>query len=76
MIRLINVSKTYPNGVRALRDITLRIKKGEFLFLVGPSGAGKSTLIRLLFREEKPTYGHLLISGKNINRLRKSQIPY
>ncbi|NLO89863.1 MAG: cell division ATP-binding protein FtsE [Clostridia bacterium] len=75
MIKLLNVTKVYPNGVRALQDITLTIEKGEFVFLVGPSGAGKSTLIKLLFREESPTYGHVLIAGKNIARLRKSQIP-
>jgi len=75
MIKLLNVSKIYPNGVRALQDISLTIEKGEFVFLVGPSGAGKSTLIKLLFREEKPTYGQILIAGKNIARLKKSQVP-
>jgi len=75
MIRLLNVSKIYPNGVRALKDVSLTIKKGEFVFLVGPSGAGKSTLIRLLFKEEQPTYGQILIAGRNIARLKKSQIP-
>lgn len=75
MIKLLNVSKIYPNGVKALQDVSITIEKGEFVFLVGPSGAGKSTLIKLLFREEKPTYGQVLIAGKNIARLKKSQVP-
>ena len=74
MIKLINVTKVYPNGVKALSDISLTINMGEFVFLVGSSGAGKSTLIRLLFREEVPTSGYLMIAGKNINRL-KIEIP-
>ncbi len=76
MINLINVSMNYPNGTRGLIDVTLRIKKGEFVFLVGPSGAGKSTLTKLIFREEKPTRGQLLINGKNIARLRPREIPF
>jgi len=75
MIRLLNVSKIFPNGVKALSDVSLRIKKGEFVFLVGSSGAGKSTLVRLLFREEVPTYGQIMIAGRNINRLKRSEIP-
>ena len=75
MIRLLNVSKIYPNGVKAVYDISLVLEKGEFVFLIGPSGAGKSTLIRLLFREEEPTYGQILVAGKNIARLKNSQVP-
>lgn len=75
MIRLLNVSKVFPNGVRALSDVSLTIKKGEFVFLVGSSGAGKSTLVRLLFREEVPSSGHVLIAGKNISRLKRNEIP-
>lgn len=75
MIRLLNVTKVFPNGVKALSDVSLRIKKGEFVFLVGSSGAGKSTLVRLLFREEVPTSGQIMIAGRNINRLKKSEIP-
>jgi cell division transport system ATP-binding protein len=69
MIQLYHVSKTYPPNYRALTDINLQIKGGEFVFLAGPSGAGKSTLLRLLFREEEPTEGQILIDGKNVTRL-------
>lgn len=75
MIKLINVFKAYPNGVKALSDVSLTIKKGEFIFLVGSSGAGKSTLIRLLSREEVPSSGYIMVAGKNINRLKRSEIP-
>ena len=75
MIHFYNVSKTYNNGVKALLDVTLRIKKGEFLFLVGPSGAGKSTLIKLIYREELPTRGQVMFNGKNILRLRSGEVP-
>ena len=75
MIKLLSVSKVYPNGVKALGDISLTINKGEFIFLVGSSGAGKSTLIRLLFREELPSAGYIMIGGKNISRLKRKEIP-
>ena len=74
MIRLQNVCKNY-GGSPALSNINLHIGLGEFAFLVGPSGAGKSTLMRLLYREEVPTSGNVLISGVNLNRLSKGQIP-
>ncbi len=76
LISLRNVSKVYPNGVAALRGVELEISKGEFTFLVGPSGAGKSTLLRLLFREEVPTSGVVMVNGHDVGRMRRKQIPY
>lgn len=76
MIQFTNVSKIYPNGARALVDINLKIDNGEFVFLVGPSGAGKSTLIRLLYREEVPTRGQVLINGKNLLRMKEREVPH
>ncbi len=76
MIQLYNVSKIYPNGVKALNDVTLHIRKGEFVFLVGPSGAGKSTLTKLLCREELPSRGQVIINGRNLARMKNREIPY
>jgi cell division transport system ATP-binding protein len=74
VIRLQNVNKDYV-GRPALANINLQIGLGEFAFLVGPSGAGKSTLMRLLYREEVPTSGKVLIGGVDITRLEPRQIP-
>ncbi|MBI4860765.1 MAG: cell division ATP-binding protein FtsE [Candidatus Riflebacteria bacterium] len=76
MIQMYNVTKTYSSGVEALRGINLGIKKGEFVYLVGPSGAGKTTLMRLIYRDELPTSGHVVIDGRNIERLHESRVPY
>ncbi|PZN09444.1 MULTISPECIES: cell division ATP-binding protein FtsE [Thermaerobacter] len=76
MIEFINVSKVYPNGVTALEDVSLHVERGEFVFLVGPSGAGKSTLVRLIYREETPTQGVVMVDGLNVGRLRRRDVPF
>ncbi|MCG0275291.1 MAG: cell division ATP-binding protein FtsE [Thermosediminibacteraceae bacterium] len=76
MIEMIGVSKVYPGGCIALKDINVKIEKGEFVFLVGPTGAGKSTFLKLIFREELPTRGQIFIGGKNITRLKPKEVPY
>ncbi len=75
LIKLDDVSKRYPNGTYALRDVDLRIDPGDFVFLVGSSGAGKSTLIRLLIREELPTTGRVIVDGDDVARMPRSRIP-
>jgi cell division transport system ATP-binding protein len=72
---MIDVWKTYPNGVMALNGIDVRIEKGEFVYVVGPSGAGKSTFIKCMFREEKPTKGSIIINGTNLVKVKERQIP-
>ena len=74
MIESSHLSKVYSRGVYALRDLTLTVDKGEFLFLTGPSGAGKSTLLRLLLREEVPTEGILKVGGRNLGDLSARQV--
>ena len=69
-----NVYKTYPNGVGAIYDLNLSIKKGDFVFIIGGSGSGKSTLIKMLYREEKPSRGEIVIGGVNVSRLRNSRV--
>ena len=75
MITLEDVSKRYPNGTYALRDIDLQIDGGDFVFIVGSSGAGKSTLNRLLIREELPSTGHVVVDGQDVARLKRSRVP-
>lgn len=76
MIHMFNVSKFYPTGARALTDVTTRIEKGEFVFLVGPSGAGKSTFMKLITKQETPSRGQIMFNSKNISRLKPKEIPY
>lgn len=75
MIEFDNLSKRYEGGFEALRNISFQMESGEMAFLTGRSGAGKSTLLKLLMLMERPTSGNLLINGKNLNQLRKAQIP-
>lgn len=76
MIKFINVSKEYKNGVKALFNVNLSIKKGEFVFLVGSSGAGKSTLIKLILKEEDPTEGKIYLNDKDITKVKNRKVPY
>jgi cell division transport system ATP-binding protein len=69
-----HVSKTYARGVYALRDLSIRVEKGDFVFLTGPSGAGKSTLLRLLLRQDVPTEGQLMVGGRNLSTLTPRQV--
>ena len=76
MIYFKNVSKVYDNGSVALDHANVHIKKGEFVFVVGASGAGKSTFIKLLDHEELPTEGSVIVNGIEVNKLKKSRVPY
>ena len=74
MIEARSISKMYGRGVYALRNLSLRIDKGEFVFLTGPSGAGKSTLLRLLLRQDVPSEGELIVGGRNLSELTAGQV--
>ena len=74
LINIAGVRKTYKNGVTAIFDLDLKIKKGDFVFVIGGSGSGKSTLIKMLYREEKPSEGKIVVGGIDVARLRNSKV--
>lgn len=76
MIEMQHVYKLYPNGVKALSDLSLTVNKGEFVFVVGQSGAGKSTLIKMLIREIVPDKGVLKVNGRDLMRMKRREVPY
>lgn len=75
MIKMKNVYKKYNNGITALNNLSVEIDQGEFIYVVGPSGAGKSTFIKLIYREEAPTKGEVLVGDYNIGKLKQREIP-
>ena len=76
MIRFLDIQKSYDNGTKALKGVSMRIDDGEFAFLVGPSGSGKSTIIKLITGEEQASGGRIMVNGYNMNSIRPNQIPY
>mgnify|MGYP001306810177 CR=1 FL=1 len=76
MIKFDKVAKRYPNGHVGLHELSVHVRRGEFLFVTGHSGAGKSTMMRLLLAMERPTAGKLLLAGQDLGRIRNSQIPF
>ena len=76
MIHFYNVTKAYPGGQLALKDVSFELQRGEFAFLTGPSGAGKTTLLKLIFREEVPSAGQIIVNGRNVSSIPRSKVPY
>ncbi|MDP4092839.1 MAG: cell division ATP-binding protein FtsE [Bacillota bacterium] len=75
MIEFKNVVKKYPNGTLALKDINIKVEKGEFAFIIGSSGSGKSTLIKLILKEEDPTEGDVHVNGYHVSSLTRNVVP-
>ena len=73
-INVKNVTKSYKTGVTAIHDMNLEILKGQFVFIIGPTGCGKSTLIKMLYREEKPTKGSIVIGGLEVSKLKNRKV--
>lgn len=73
-IKFKDVEKTYKNGVNALYDLNLDIKKGEFIFVIGATASGKSTLIKMLYREEKPSKGEIFVGGINVAKVKNNKV--
>lgn len=76
MIRFVDVTKIYSNGVIGLRNTTVKIDKGEFVFIIGSSGSGKSTFLKLIMHEEMPTEGEVYVNGYSVHDMPHSEIPY
>ncbi len=76
MIELFGVSKRYPGGQIGLDDVTLRIDRGQMVFLTGPSGAGKTTFLKMIYCEEVPSAGSILVNGRNVSSLPRSKVPF
>lgn len=76
VIEFQNVSKTYDNGTKALKNVSLTVEKGEFVFIVGASGSGKSTFLKLIMHEEVPNSGEIIVNGRKLSTLRHKDIPY
>ncbi|MDH6366608.1 MULTISPECIES: cell division ATP-binding protein FtsE [unclassified Breznakia] len=76
MIDFVGVSKTYPNGVHAIKNMTLHISEGEFVYLIGPTGSGKSTFIKLIDGEEVPDEGTVTVVNTNVGKLKFKKVPY
>jgi cell division transport system ATP-binding protein len=76
MIEFKNVSKVYDNKVNALKNVSVTIDRGEFVFLVGPSGAGKSTFIKMLLKEVEPTSGEIILDGVDVTQIKRKDTPY
>ena len=76
MIEFDKVSKHYENGTIALEDISLKVDKGEFVFIVGSSGAGKSTILKLIIKEESASSGEITVNGRKLSTLKRKEVPY
>ncbi len=76
MVEFDHVTKTYPGGLEAVRDVTLRVGLREFVFIVGPTGTGKSTLMKMIYREEVPSRGRVLVQGHDVGRLPAREVPF
>lgn len=76
MIEMKDVTKKYTNGTAAIRDLSISIDQGEFVYVVGPSGAGKSTFIKLMYREEKASNGDLKVADYDLTKIKNREVPY